>query len=57
MCIRDSALDFGKGFLHYGWKKDITALFRDIDAVTADEVQAVARELFPQDRLMTLVYE
>ena len=51
------ALDFGKGFLHYGWKKDITALFRDIDAVTADEVQAVARELFPQDRLTTLVYE
>ena len=37
------ALDFGKGFLHYGWKKDITALYRDIDAITADEVQAVAR--------------
>ena len=51
------ALDFGKGFLHYGWKKDITALFRDIDAVTADEVQAVACELFPQERLTTLIYE
>jgi len=50
------ALDFGKGFLHYGWKKDITALYRNIDAITAEEVQAVARELFPEERLTKLIY-
>lgn len=50
------ALDFGKGFLHYGWKKDITALYRNIDAITAEEVQAVARELFPEEQLTKLIY-
>ena len=50
------ALDFGKGFLHYGWKKDISALYRNIDAITAEEVQAVARELFPEKRLTKLIY-
>ena len=50
------ALDFGKGFLHYGWKKDISALYRNIDAITAEEVQAVARELFPEEQLTKLIY-
>lgn len=50
------ALDFGKGFLHYGWKKDISALYRNIDAITAEEVQAVARKLFPEERLTKLIY-
>ena len=50
------ALDFGKGFLHYGWKKDISVLYRNIDAITAEEVQTVARELFPEERLTKLIY-
>ena len=50
------ALDFGKGFLHYGWKKDISVLYRNIDAITAEEVQNVARELFPEERLTKLIY-
>lgn len=50
------ALDFGKGFLHYGWKKDITTLYRNIDAITAEEMQAVAGELFPEERLTKLIY-
>ena len=50
------ALDFGKGFLHYGWKKDISALYCNIDAITAEEVQAVARELFPEEQLTKLIY-
>lgn len=51
------ALDFGKGFLHYGWKKDITALYRNIDAITAEEIQAVAQELFVEEQLTKLIYE
>jgi predicted Zn-dependent peptidase len=31
-------------------------LFSRIDSVTAEEVQAVARELFPQERLTTLMF-
>ncbi len=50
------ALDFGKSFLHYGWEKDITSLYRHIDAVTAADIRRVAAELFPSDRLTTLLY-
>ena len=51
------ALDFGKTFLHYGWKKDVTKLMEDIDNITIEEIQAVARDIFEQDKLTTLVYE
>ncbi len=49
------ALDFAKGFLHYGWRKDIVELRRDIDALTAKELQSVAQEIFADDRLTQLV--
>ena len=51
------ALDFGKTFLHYGWKKDVTKLMEDIDNITIEEIQAVACDIFEQDKLTTLVYE
>lgn len=51
------ALDFGKSFLHWGWEKDITTLYAHIDAITAAQIQQVARELFPAENLMTLVYK
>ena len=50
------ALDFAKGYLHYGWQKDITHLFEHIDALTAPELQAVAQDIFHPDRLTTLIY-
>ncbi len=50
------ALDFGKSFLHYGWEKDITKLFREIDAVTSEQIQSVAANLFRPERLTTLQY-
>lgn len=51
------ALDFGKSFLHYGWEKDIIHLYQEIDAVTAEEIQQVAQDLFVKDRLTTLTFE
>lgn len=51
------ALDFGKSFLHYGWEKDVDRLFRNIDALTAAQLQQVARELFVPERLTTLIYQ
>ncbi|MBP5799334.1 MAG: insulinase family protein [Prevotella sp.] len=51
------ALDFGKSFLHYGWEKDVTSLFNNIDKVTADDIQAVAQELFAPEQLTTLIFK
>ena len=51
------ALDFGKSFLHYGWEKDVHALYRHIDEVTADGIQRVAADLFAPDNLFTLIYQ
>ena len=50
------ALDFAKSFLHYGWEKDVSALCRNIDLLTARQLQEVAEELFAPDTLTTLVY-
>lgn len=51
------ALDFGKSFLHYGWEKDVTALFENIDALTPHDLQLVAREVFAPERMTTLIYQ
>ncbi|HEY9550927.1 MAG TPA: pitrilysin family protein [Prevotella sp.] len=51
------ALDFGKGFLHYGWQRDVTSLYEEIDNITAEQLQQTAQELMPADRLTTLIFE
>ena len=50
------ALDFGKSFLHYGWKKNVDRLYEQVDEITAEQIQAVAQELFDKDRLTTLIF-
>ena len=45
------AIDFGKSFLYNGWEKDIQQLFDRIDAVTAEQMQQVAQELFRPENL------
>ena len=49
------ALDFAKSYLHYGWKKDVTALCERIDALTAADLQRVAQDLFAEECLTMLV--
>lgn len=49
------ALDFAKSYLHYGWKKDVTALCERIDALTAADLHCVAQDLFAEERLTSLV--
>ena len=51
------ALDFGKSFLHYGWERDLDELMARIDAITAEQIQQVAQELFVPDQLTTLIYK
>jgi predicted Zn-dependent peptidase len=49
------ALDLGKSYLHYGWEKDIDRLFAQIDKLTADDIQQVAKDVFAPEKLSVLV--
>ena len=51
------ALDFGKSFLHYGWEKNVDRLYEQVDEITAEQIQAVAQELFDKNRLATLIFK
>ncbi len=51
------ALDFGKSFLHYGWEKNVDCLYEQAEAITSQQIQDVARELFDKDRLITLIFK
>ncbi|MBR1547473.1 MAG: insulinase family protein [Prevotella sp.] len=48
-------LDMGKHFLHYGQERDIELLMQRIDAITAQQVQDVAQQMFAADRMHTLI--
>ena len=51
------ALDFGKSFLHYGWEKNVDCLYEQVEAITSQQIQNVARELFDKNRLITLIFK
>ena len=51
------ALDFGKSFLHYGWEKNVDCLYEQVEAITSQQIQDVARELFDKNRLVTLIFK
>ena len=48
------ALDFARNFLHYDEERDITDLLLRIDAITAQQIQEVAQDLFRPDHLQLL---
>ena len=48
------ALAFGKSFLHYGHERHLDILFRQIDSITAEQIQQVANDIFAQERMTTL---
>lgn len=50
------ALDLAKGYLHYGRERHLDRLFEQIDALTAQQIQDTAQDIFAPDRLTTLVY-
>lgn len=51
------ALDFGRSYLHHGQERNLDTLMQRIDAVTAEDIQEVANELFAADRLTTLIFQ
>lgn len=50
------ALDFGRSYLHHGIEKDVARLMARVDEVTADEMQAVAQDVFAKNRMTTLMF-
>ena len=50
------AIDLGRSYLHHGIEKDPARLMARVDEVTAEGIQAVAREVFAKDRLTTLMF-
>ena len=51
------ALDFGRSYLHHGHERDLDTLFRHIDAISAEELQAVACDLFDPQNMTTLIFK
>lgn len=51
------ALEFGKSYLHYGWKKDMASLCKKTDEVTSEQMQQVAEELFKQENMTIMIFE
>ena len=49
------ALDFGRSYLHHGHERDLETLYQRIDAITAEELQTVACDLFTPDHMTTLI--
>ena len=51
------ALDFAKNFLHQGKERDLSDIMRHIDRLTPDDLQQVARDIFAEEHLTTLIYQ
>lgn len=51
------ALAMGKTFLHYNRTRDIHRLYDKIDALTAEDLYEVAKDLFRPENLTTLIYK
>ena len=51
------ALALGKTFAHYNRHRSIETIIKSLDAVTADQLQVVAAEVYCPERLTTLVYQ
>ena len=49
------ALDFGRSYLHHGHERDLETLYQRIDAITAEELQSIACDLFAPDHMTTLI--
>lgn len=53
----NAMLDTAKAFLHNGTVKTIQQIYTEIDAITADQLQRIAQELFDDSKMQTLVYK
>ncbi|MBB4035722.1 putative Zn-dependent peptidase [Dysgonomonas hofstadii] len=50
------ALALGKNFMHYNHFNSLEEVFNDIEAITSDQIQDIANEIFEENRLFSLLY-
>ena len=50
------ALSLGKSFFHHNHYNTLEETFRKIESITAEQIQAVANEIFEENRLFSLLY-
>lgn len=55
--LESYALSMGKVYSQYGRHRDVDEMCRRIDAITPDDIQAVANDIFAPERLTTLIYK
>jgi predicted Zn-dependent peptidase len=51
------ALALGKTFAHYNVHRDVNNLYEEIDRLTPEQLQEIAREVYAEDKLSTLIYK
>jgi predicted Zn-dependent peptidase len=55
--LESQALTLGKSFLRYGKGRDVEKLYRQIDALTAGELQDIANEVLDIDKMTRIIYK
>lgn len=50
------SIDLGRSFLHYGVERSLAQLFDSIDRITPGQVRDIAREIFDEKAITTLIY-
>ena len=50
------SLALGKTFAEYGSHREVETVYEGIEAITAEEVQQLAQEIYAEKRLTTLIY-
>ena len=50
------SLALGKTFAEYGCHREVETVYAGIEAITAEEVQLLAQEIYAEERLTTLIY-
>lgn len=51
------ALDLGSMYLFHNKVRDMEKICKDIDAVTAEDIQQVAQDIFSPEKMTTLIYK
>lgn len=55
--FENCALDMARSFLHYNKFESLGEVFTRIDALSSNDLQAIATELFNEENLSTLIYK
>lgn len=55
--FENCALDMARSFLHYNKFESLDEVFARIDALSSNDLQAIATELFNEENLSTLIYK